>query len=69
MVHSSFSFAVNGYRDVGEDSLNYPSRPIPSGQISRHAAGILALALAALALALSLGPVLTTIALSTIVLK
>ncbi len=67
----SFSFAINDYRDVSEDSLNHPERPIPSGIISRRIAGILSwiLVLTALTLALTLGSFLIVIALLMIVLS
>jgi len=48
---------VNDYRDVTADRADKPHRPIPSGQVSRRAAGVLALvlALAALGVAWTLG--------------
>lgn len=48
---------ANDRADVAQDRINQPTRPIPSGRVSRTAAGALALALAALAtiVAASLG--------------
>jgi geranylgeranylglycerol-phosphate geranylgeranyltransferase len=48
---------VNDYRDVAADRVDKPHRPIPSGQVSRRAARVLALvlALAALGVAWTLG--------------
>lgn len=67
----SYSFAINDYRDVASDRLNHPERPIPSGRITRPAAGILSLTLALIALSvtLTLGPWLTVLALFNIFLS
>ncbi len=67
----AFSFAINDYRDADTDRLNHPERPIPSGRVSYRIARILSLALAltALGIALTLGPLLTIIALFNTVLS
>jgi geranylgeranylglycerol-phosphate geranylgeranyltransferase len=62
---------VNDYRDVTADRVDKPHRPIPSGRVSRRAAGGLALvlALAALGVAWTLGPwPMAAIALATTIL-
>ncbi|MDJ0576645.1 MAG: UbiA family prenyltransferase [Xenococcaceae cyanobacterium MO_234.B1] len=67
----AFGFVINDYMDVAVDSLSKPQRPIPSGQISPSAAGLLALVLTlvALGVAWTMGPLLTAIALATIILS
>jgi geranylgeranylglycerol-phosphate geranylgeranyltransferase len=62
---------VNDYRDVAADRIDKPHRPIPSGRVSRRAAGGLALVLAltAFGVAWTLGPwPMAAIALATTVL-
>lgn len=61
---------VNDHRDVTVDSLNKLQRPIPSGRVSRRAAGYLALmlALAALGVAWTLGPWPASIATGAMIL-
>lgn len=49
----SYGFAFNHYQDVIVDSINDPIRPIPSGRLSRRAAGVVALFLAVSAIALA----------------
>jgi 4-hydroxybenzoate polyprenyltransferase len=41
----AFANVINDYHDAPADALSKPHRPIPSGRISHHSAGILALAL------------------------
>ena len=41
------SNVVNDYHDVAVDTLNYPRRPIPSGRVTRQAAGVVAVTLGA----------------------
>jgi geranylgeranylglycerol-phosphate geranylgeranyltransferase len=41
----AFANVINDYHDAPADALSKPNRPIPSGRISRHSAGMLALAL------------------------
>jgi geranylgeranylglycerol-phosphate geranylgeranyltransferase len=49
----AFSFAFNDYIDVAVDRLGKPDRPIPSGRISRRAAGIVAIILAVAAVVIT----------------
>ena len=66
----AFGFALNDYCDVRVDSIGRPHRPIPSGRISRRAAGRLACVLAATALAIAstLGSRMAAIAAATLLL-
>jgi geranylgeranylglycerol-phosphate geranylgeranyltransferase len=61
---------ANDYRDAPADAIAKPDRPIPSGRISRPAAGWLAVVLgaASIALAGTLGSTLMLFALGTVVL-
>jgi geranylgeranylglycerol-phosphate geranylgeranyltransferase len=59
----AFSMVVNDYYDIEVDRVNQPTRPLPSGAVSRNGAvaigvGMLAVGLAASALLLELGAVL-----------
>lgn len=65
------SFAFNDYRDAIVDSINKPERAIPSGQIPRSTALVLALGLTlpALGLAWTLSPVLLIIAIVNVILS
>ncbi|MCP4604455.1 MAG: UbiA family prenyltransferase [Proteobacteria bacterium] len=65
------SFAFNDYRDTVVDSVNKPKRAIPSGQIPRSAALVLAfgLTLVALSLIWTLSPVPLIIAIVNIILS
>lgn len=67
----AFGFALNDYCDVQVDSIGRPHRPIPSGRISRRAAGRLAwvLAATALAIAATLGSRMAAIAAGTLLLS
>ena len=67
----AFGFVINDYQDVAVDMLNRPMRPIPSGRVSRRAAGALlvALAISALGLAWTLGLQLLLLALLTVILS
>ncbi len=67
----AYSFVVNAYCDVATDGLNDPKRPIPSGRVSRRAAGALAVALegATLTVAATLGPSMALFALGTTLLS
>ena len=67
----AFGFVVNDYRDVVADGYGKPDRPIPSGRISRTAAGRLAglLAVCAVVSAWRLGPAMLGIALGTVLLS
>jgi len=47
---AAFGYAINDYYDVAADRITRPSRPIPSGALSRRAVLIIALVCAALAL-------------------
>jgi geranylgeranylglycerol-phosphate geranylgeranyltransferase len=62
---------VNDYRDADADAVAKPARPIPSGRISRRAAGWIAIALGlgAALIAATLGPALGVFALFAIVLS
>ena len=35
---TSASFAIDDYRDVNQDRINHPERPLPSGRLSSHQA-------------------------------
>jgi geranylgeranylglycerol-phosphate geranylgeranyltransferase len=64
-------YVTNDYRDAAADAIAKPARPIPSGRLSRQAAGWLAvgLGLGAIAIASALGPGLTAFAVATVVLS
>jgi len=51
----AFGFVINDFRDVAVDALSKPTRPIPSGRITRRDTATLALALAIVALAIAAG--------------
>jgi geranylgeranylglycerol-phosphate geranylgeranyltransferase len=66
----AYGFVINDYWDVEVDRLSKPDRPIPSGRVSRRAAGMVAalLTITALMVALSLGPAMAWMAGFTILL-
>jgi len=68
---AAFGYAVNDYYDVAADRVTRPSRPIPSGALSRRAVLVIALACAALALGsaafLPLVPALVVVAAALLV--
>ncbi|MFH0778229.1 MAG: geranylgeranylglycerol-phosphate geranylgeranyltransferase [Candidatus Eisenbacteria bacterium] len=51
---AAFGYALNDYYDVRSDEINRLSRPIPSGQMSKHMAVLVALVCLGLALVLAL---------------
>jgi geranylgeranylglycerol-phosphate geranylgeranyltransferase len=68
---TAFGFVINDYCDVAVDALGKPHRPIPSGRISRAAAGGFAWTLAAAALLVSatLGPGAAAVAAAAVALS
>lgn len=64
-------YVTNDYRDAAADAIAKPSRPIPSGRISRSVAGWMAVALglSSVAIAVALGLALAVFAVGTLVLS